>query len=45
VLKCETYDDGFVESSGQQALHISGGLFPYLMVLLNSTPQVHHTPD
>lgn len=29
----------------QQPLHISGGLFHYLLVLLNSTPQVHHTPD
>ena len=55
VLKYDVLSDGFVVSgnissnisgnNGQQPLHISGGLFHYLLVLLNSTPQVHHTPD
>lgn len=49
MLKYETLDDGFIDASQPQqqpqALHISGGLFQYLLVLLNSTPQVHHTPD
>ena len=49
VLKYDVLSDGFVVSGNgqqqQQPLHISGGLFHYLLVLLNSTPQVHHTPD
>jgi len=48
VLKYDVLSDGFVVSGNgqqQQPLHVSGGLFQYLLVLLNSTPQVHHTPD
>lgn len=49
VLKYDVLSDGFVASGNgqqqQQPLHVSGGLFHYLLVLLNSTPQVHHTPD
>lgn len=56
VLKYDILTDGFVGSGNgnnnsngqqqqQQPLHVSGGLFQYLLVLLNSTPQVHHTPD
>lgn len=37
--------NGNVQQQQQQPLHVSGGLFQYLLVLLNSTPQVHHTPD
>jgi len=45
VLKHEPISNGWITGNSSNTIYVSGGLINILIVILNSTEQIHYSPD